>query len=225
MDPTQTIGFGMQPYLTVGGTLLDVECNGAAVLTVTQNPGYNTLSLNPASGTATMNFGVTAGLNVEFIAFGDTISGSLSIDQLPNNGDLGFYDTTSFSSYLLSSPATLSSTISAPLLPPINTLDALTVWFGIVIPDWLANVNLDINTDITLSQTISGNNITTSAGTIGSEGQALAAYVSGTSYQLENIEETWLDDANLSLGLGADLSAGLFCGALNVDLINFTAIP
>src|SRR5208282_1772193 len=32
MDPTQTIGFGMQPYLTVGGTLLDVECNGAGAL-------------------------------------------------------------------------------------------------------------------------------------------------------------------------------------------------
>jgi hypothetical protein len=224
MDPTQTIGFGMQPYLTVGGTLLDVKCNGAGVLAVTQNPGWNTLSLNPSSGTATMNFGPTAGLNVEFIAFGDTISGSLNINQLPNNGDLGFYATTNFSSYLLNTPVTLSSTIS-PNLVSINTLDALTVWFGIVIPDWLANINLDINADATLGQTVSGNSISTSAGDIGASGQTLAVDISGTSYQLQDIQETWLDKADLSFGLGADLSAGLLWGALNVQLVNFGSVP
>lgn len=197
MDPTQTIGFGVQPYLTVGGTLLDVKCNGSGVLAVNQNPGTNVLSLSPSEGSAIMSFGMTTGLNVEFIAFGDTVSGTLNIDQLPNNGDLGFYASNSFASYLLDNPITLSTNLSVPLLPPINTLDALTVWFDIIVPDRLANVNLDINADITLTQTVHGIGISTSAEEIGSEEQTLAVDVSATTFELQDIHETWNDETTL----------------------------
>lgn len=116
-DPTGTFGLGLQPYVTLGGTFLSLQCNGAGVLVVNQNPGTNPISLQANTGTATMNFGLTAGLNLEFIAFGDTLTGNLNTDELPNNGDLGFYDSKSFSSYLLNTPVALSSTLSLPLLP------------------------------------------------------------------------------------------------------------
>src|ERR1022692_2489365 len=181
-DPTETIGIGFQPYLTLGGTFLSLQCNGAGLLVVNQNPGSDPLSLQPSTGTAIMNFGLTAGLNLEILAFGDKLNGSLNTGLLPNNGDLGFYDSQTFSSYLLNNPVDLSSTLSLPLLPPVNTLDALTVWFGVVIPDWLAGIDLDINTDTTIDQSIKGQGISTSAGTMSSEGQTLYPYVNGATY-------------------------------------------
>ena len=224
-DPTETFGLGLQPYVTLGGTFLNLQCNGAGVLEVNQNPGWNTLSLQANTGTATMNFGLTAGLNLEFIAFGDILNGSLNTHLLPNNGDLGFYDSQSFSSYLLNTPVAVSSTLSTPLLPPINTLDAFTLWFGIAIPSWLAGINLDINADTTISQSIKGQNISTSAGSISSDGQTLNAYVNGTTYQLQNVQETWQDTTSLTLGLGADLTASLLWDTLSVTLVNFGDVP
>ncbi len=224
-DPTETIGVGFQPYLTLGGTFLNLQCNGAGVLMVNQNPGTDPLTLQPSTGTATMNFGLTAGLNLEIMAFGDTLNGSLNTGLLPNNGDLGFYDSQSFSSYLLNNPANLSSTLSLPLLPPINTLDALTVWFGVVIPDWLAGIDLDINTDTTIDQSIRGQGISTSAGTMSSEGQTLYPYVNGATYQLQNVQETWQDTTSLTFGLGADLTASLLWDTIEVTLVNFGDVP
>ena len=110
-DPTHTIGVGLQPYATLGSTLASVQCQGSANLSVSQNPGWNTLSLTASSGTATMNLGLTAGFNIEFIAFGNTLQGSLSQSQ-----NWGFYDSTNFSSYLLSNPITLSGQISQNLV-------------------------------------------------------------------------------------------------------------
>jgi hypothetical protein len=223
-DPTETFGLGLQPYVTLGGTFLSLQCNGAGVLAVNQNPGSDPLSFQASTGTATMNFGLTAGLNLEFMAFGDTLSGSLNIDDLPNNGDLGFYDSQSFSSYLLDSPVVLSSTIS-PTLVSINTLDALTAWFGIVIPDWLAGIDLDINADVTIGQSIQGESISTSAGTVSSEGQTLNANVSGPTYELQNVQETWQDTTSLTLGLSADLTASLLLDTVSVTLVNFGDVP
>jgi uncharacterized repeat protein (TIGR02543 family) len=214
-DPTHTIGLGLQPYATLGSTLASVQCQGAANLSVSQNPGWNMLSLTPSSGTATMNLGLTAGLNIEFIAFGHTLQGSLN-----NTPNWGFYDNQNFSSYLLNNPVTLSGQISQNLVS-LNTLDALTLEFGVVIPGWLAGINLNINAVANLDQTIQGANISTSAGAISSEGQSLNVYTSGTSYQLQNVQETWSDSATLSLGLGADVSADLLNGILSVQLVDF----
>ena len=72
-----------------------------------------------------------------------------------------------------------------------------------------------------LDQTIQGANINTSAGAISSEGQSLNVYTSGTSYQLQNVQETWSDSATLSLGLGADMSADLLWDVLSVQLVDF----
>src|ERR1700722_14231591 len=149
-DPFNVISLGVRPHASLGGTFLDVKCNGAANLAANQNPGWNTLSLVANSGTATMNLGLTAGLDLELIAFGDTVTGSLFPDQTPV---WGFFDNRSYSSYLLNNPVTLSGTISHGLVS-INTLDALTIEFGIVIPSWLAGINLNVNADVTLSQTI-----------------------------------------------------------------------
>ena len=78
-DPTHTIGLGLQPYATLGSTMASVQCQGSVNLSVSQNPGWNTLSLTPSSGTATMNLGLTAGLNIEFIAFGHTLRNGLRL--------------------------------------------------------------------------------------------------------------------------------------------------
>jgi len=214
-DPTHIIGLGLQPYATLGSTMASVQCQGSANLSVSQNPGWNTLSLAPSSGTATMNLGLTAGLNIELIAFGHTLQGSLN-----NTPNWGFYDNQNFSSYLLNNPVTLSGQISQNLVS-LNTLDALTLEFGVVIPSWLAEINLNINAVANLDQTIQGANISTSAGAISSEGQLLNVYTSGTSYQLQNVQETWSDSATLSLGLGADMSADLLDGVLSVQLVDF----
>ena len=155
------------------------------------------------------------GLNIELIAFGYTLQGSLN-----NTPNWGFYDNQSFSSYLLNNPVTLSGQISQNLVS-LNTLDALTLEFGVVIPDWLAGINLNINAVANLDQTIQGANINTSAGAISSEGQSLNVYTSGTSYQLQNVQETWSDLATLSLGLGADMSADLLWDVLSVQLVDF----
>ena len=214
-DPTGTIGLGLQPYATLGSTMASVQCQGSANLSVSQNPGWNTLSLTASSGTATMNLGLTAGLNIEFIAFGNTLQGTLN-----NTPNWGFTDSQNFSTYLLNNPVTLSGQISQNLVS-LNTLDALTLEFGFVIPSWLAGINLNINAVANLNQTIQGTSISTSAGTISSEGQSLNVYTSGTSYQLQNVQETWSDSASLSLGLGADMSADLLDGILSVELVNF----
>lgn len=216
-DPTGTFGLGLRPYASLGGTFLDVKVDGAGSLAVNQNPGWNTLSLNASSGTATMNMGLEAGLDIEFIAFGDTLSGSLFPDYSP---DWAFYDSKPFSTYLLNNSVTLSGEVSQNLVS-VNTLDALTIWFGIVIPDWLAGINLNIDGVADLSQNVKGAGISTSAGEISSEGQTLAANVSGGNYQLQNIQETWNDTATLSLGLGAGMSADLLWGVVSVDLVNF----
>jgi hypothetical protein len=97
-DPTHIIGLGLQPYATLGSTLASVQCQGSANLSVSQNPGWNTLSLTPSSGTATMNLGLNVGLNIELIAFGQTLQGSLYTQNW------GFYDNQNFSSYLLNNP-------------------------------------------------------------------------------------------------------------------------
>jgi len=216
-DPTHTIGLGLRPYATLGSTLASVQCQGSANLSVSQNPGWNTLSLTPGAGTATMNLGLNAGLDIELIAFGYTVQGSLSQSK-----NWGFTDSKNFSSYLLTTPVTLSGQISQTLVS-LNTLDALTLQFGFAIPGWLAGINLNINAVANLDQTIRGANINTSAGAISSEGQSLNVYTSGTSYQLQNVQETWSDSATLSLGLGADMSADLdFLGAsLSVQLVDF----
>jgi uncharacterized repeat protein (TIGR02543 family) len=216
-DPTHTIGLGLRPYATLGSTMASIQCPGSANLSVSQNPGWNTLSLTPGSGTATMNLGLNAGLDIELIAFGYTVPGSLSQSK-----NWGFTDSKNFSSYLLTSPVTLSGQISQTLVS-LNTLDALTLQFGFTIPSWLAGINLNINAVANLDQTIRGANINTSAGAISSEGQSLNVYTSGTSYQLQNVQETWSDSATLSLGLGADMSADLdFLGAsLSVQLVDF----
>jgi uncharacterized repeat protein (TIGR02543 family) len=216
-DPTHTIGLGLRPYATLGSTMASISCPGSANLAVSQNPGWNTLSLTPGSGTATMNLGLNAGLDIELIAFGYTVPGSLSQSK-----NWGFTDSKNFSSYLLTSPVTLSGQISQTLVS-LNTLDALTLQFGFTIPSWLAGINLNINAVANLDQTIQGANINTSAGAISSDGQSLNVYTSGTSYQLQNVQETWSDSATLSLGLGADMSAELdFLGAsFSVQLVDF----
>ena len=162
-----------------------------------------------------MNLGLNAGLDIELIAFGYTVQGSLSQSK-----NWGFYDNQNFSSYLLNNPVTLSGQISQTFVS-LNTLDALTLEFGVAIPSWLAGINLNINAVANLDQTIQGANISTSAGAISSEGQSLNVYTSGTSYQLQNVQETWSDSATLSLGLGADMSADLLWNVLSVQLVDF----
>ena len=216
-DPTGTFGLGLRPYASLGGTFLDVKVDGSGSLAVNQNPGWNTVSLNASSGTATMNMGLSAGLDLEFIAFGKTITGSLLPDYSPN---WAFYDSRPLTSYLLNDSVTLSGEVSQNLVS-INTLDALTIWFGIVIPDWLAGINLNIDGVADLSQNIQGAGINTSAGAITSDSQTLAANVGGGTYQLQNVQETWNDNATLSLGLGANMSADLLWGIVSVDLVDF----
>ncbi len=218
-DPTHTIGLGLRPYATLGNTLAHVQCQGAANLLVSQNPGWGTLSLNASSGTATMNLGLTAGLDIKLIAFGYTVQGSLN-----NTPNWGFNDSKTFTSYLLNDPVTLSGQIAQTLVS-LNTLDALTVEFGIIIPSWLAGINLNINAVANLNQSIKGASIATSAGSVWSEGQSLNVYLNGGSYQVQSVQETWTDSASLSLGLGADLSADLLWGVLTVTLVDFGSVP
>lgn len=218
-DPTGTFLFGIQPYLTFGGELLNIQCSGTANLTVNQNGGWNNyFFLSDGPGFATITLGSTIGINIEIGAFDNILDGSLNLTNLPNGGQWGFSASNSLNNFLLDSSNQLTATIS-PTLFSVNTLDALTLLFGIDLPDWLASINLGATADITLNQVLSGE-IASSAGEFLSDGQQIPVVVNGGSYEVDNLTETWNDQISESLGLGANLSVGLLDGLVSFQLLN-----
>lgn len=201
-------GFGLYIVLggTLGGTLANLTMNGQGVLNGT---GANSsLSFSGTSGTATMSFGLQSIAQYEiYTPLSSTpITGNLPF--LPNT-NLLWSDNESFTPYLINSAVTLSGSFA----------DQPIISYGIDIA--IASVSVGASLTAGLTNTVQGDNISTSVGSY--FGNPIPVTVNSSSLTVSDISETLTSSATLSLtpNISFDLTVAFIDYTLNVPVVTF----
>src|ERR1019366_3682813 len=213
-----TAALSLQPFATLSNSIISIACPGNVALNLGKCHNGANIQFMPdnANGTISMNPQVQLGLHVQLSFNGSGPIGT--INENPTwrlNGPTFQVNTlSSFDCYGFA-PRTLTSTVTKQLYSENILKDLVNAICevesgGNCYPSWLGGINLNVNADFTLSQTVSALGISTSAGNEAVCEQPI--YLSTPPdcfYLLGNIAANWNDSITVDEGLTMNVSVNI----------------